>query len=598
MTGGGIAENVSPWLELESDPGLFTLLVDDFGVKGVQVEEIYDLSKTLENSIYGFIFLFKWMERRGRRSKAANLDPNSSYVTDPNIVNKMFFAHQIVPNSCATHALLSILLNCKSKKYLDLGELLTKFQRMCDGLTPENKGFAIGNQTKLAEAHNSYARPENQSNAKRNQSNESSSYASSSSMASSSLPSYSSRADMTISGQEIFHFICFVPINGRLYELDGLKPFPVDHGPLNSEYMTNSNLSQTSNWTNKFKHIIRQRLSSFNSGQQNHEIRFNLMALVPDKMVQLNEQIELMKYNYKTIFNLLTEFRNLCLNESDLNVNVKTEPKCHLTKMDAKPVGNELASNVKKENEFELNASSSCSSSESKPNTRQLRSSRTNNNTFPKVEIIQNSAKNEQFEISFILKDSNNNNYNSEDRSKNIVELCKIYCIDSIKYLTSTKQKLDILLQPDPTDPKEKENEIINKIKLQLNGENILKTQIQDVNTETKDESVLFKKIIDLASLKLSQSRLSSEIELEEAKYDEELDKRKKYKTDALRRKHIYDEFIVTYLKILNENGKLAEIIRNNGYITTNNSTKININNSQNSSIFLQTQQSSKKRKK
>lgn len=50
--GGG----VSAWLELESDPGLFTLLVDDFGVKGVQVEEIYDLSKPLDK--YKIIFLF------------------------------------------------------------------------------------------------------------------------------------------------------------------------------------------------------------------------------------------------------------------------------------------------------------------------------------------------------------------------------------------------------------------------------------------------------------------------------------------------------------------------------------------------------------
>jgi ubiquitin carboxyl-terminal hydrolase BAP1 len=33
---------------MKNNVGLFTLLVDDFGVKGVQVEEIYDLSKTLE----------------------------------------------------------------------------------------------------------------------------------------------------------------------------------------------------------------------------------------------------------------------------------------------------------------------------------------------------------------------------------------------------------------------------------------------------------------------------------------------------------------------------------------------------------------------
>jgi ubiquitin carboxyl-terminal hydrolase BAP1 len=126
------------WLELESDPGLFTLLVDDFGVEGVQVEEIYDLSKPLEGSmIYGFIFLFKWIERRSRRQKLT-LEGNANFVTDANQINEIFFAHQIVPNSCATHALLSILLNCEHSHF-KLGHLLTNFKNITKELSPEVK---------------------------------------------------------------------------------------------------------------------------------------------------------------------------------------------------------------------------------------------------------------------------------------------------------------------------------------------------------------------------------------------------------------------------------------------------------------------------
>lgn len=576
MTSATNNENIESWLELESDPGLFTLLIEDFGVKGVQVEEIYDLSKNLDNSIFGFIFLFKWMERKNKRSKASALDSNSFYVTDPNIVNNMFFAHQIVPNSCATHALLSILLNSKENKYFNLGEVLTKFQKLCNGLSPEHKGYAIGNQPKLAYAHNSYAKPEN-SSLRNNQINDSP-YAGTSSIPSSSVSTFSSSCstnyslnssiDVSSSGAEIFHFICFVPINGRLYELDGLKPYPVDHGPLDIEQNGTAHThNDCANWTNKFKPIIRHRLSSFNSGHQNHEIRFNLMALVPDKMIQISNQIDLLKHNYNIVSNVLNEYQNTCFNETDLNVRSK--------------VKSEAINCIKKESEFEFNRAKQNEASnlitcEKKSNTRQLRSSRLIQNSTKSESITQKVTKNDQFEISL-------NPANDTDIKKDFFELCRIYRIISIKYLASSRQKFS----PTEMDFKEKENEM----ELPLSD---LKANLHS-RIDTKQDEMSIKKLTDLITLKSVESKLTNELESEETKYNEEEDKKNKYREDALRRKHIYDEFIITYLKMLNESGKLSELVRSNGSNGVNN--QFLLNDSQNS-IHIQQNSTTKKRRK
>lgn len=49
---------------------------------------------------------------------------------------------------------------------------------------------------------------------------------------------------------EAFHFVSYVPINGHLFELDGLKPYPIDHGPWNT----------SEEWTDKFQRVITDRL--------------------------------------------------------------------------------------------------------------------------------------------------------------------------------------------------------------------------------------------------------------------------------------------------------------------------------------------------
>ncbi|XP_049769281.1 ubiquitin carboxyl-terminal hydrolase calypso isoform X2 [Schistocerca cancellata] len=267
------------WLELESDPGLFTLLLEDFGVKGVQVEEIYDLQKSLEGPVYGFIFLFRWIEER--RSRRKIVDEIDSFVKDEEVVNNIFFAQQMVPNSCATHALLSVLLNCPD---IHLGATLSRLKAHTSGMCPENKGWAIGNTPELAKAHNSHAMPQ----AKRR------------------LDKSSSSGGVSTGRYtgEAFHFVSYVPIHGKLFELDGLKPFPMDHGPW----------GEKEDWTEKFRRVITDRLG-ITAGEPYHDIRFNLMAVVPDRRIALTRKIKMLKTNRQIVLEALQQLVKLTQSE-------------------------------------------------------------------------------------------------------------------------------------------------------------------------------------------------------------------------------------------------------------------------------------------
>lgn len=173
---------------------------------------------------------------------------------------------RLVPNSCATHALLSILLNCSK---LELGETLTRLKTHTKGMSPENKGLAIGNTPELACAHNSHAMTQ----AKRR------------------LDKSSGISTGRFTG-EAFHFVSFVPIDGHLFELDGLKPFPMNHG------MWKDN----EKWTDKFRTTIEERLG-VSSGEQ--DIRFNLMAVVPDRRIGITQKLRTLKLNKKIVTDTL-----------------------------------------------------------------------------------------------------------------------------------------------------------------------------------------------------------------------------------------------------------------------------------------------------
>lgn len=245
-------------------------------MNGVQVEEIYDLKKPIEGPVYGFIFLFRWIEeRRARRKLAETAD---IYQREENVVNSIFFAHQIVPNSCATHALLSILLNCSN---IDLGSTLSRLKNHTKDMTPENKGYAIGNTPELAFAHNSHAMPQARRRLERN-----------------SGASTSARIGIPTGRVcEAFHFVSFVPINGHLFELDGLKPFPMDHGAW----------EPNEDWTDKFRRVITNRIDISNGEQ---DIRFNLMAVVPDRRISISHKLKILRRNKEIVEEALEKLVN------------------------------------------------------------------------------------------------------------------------------------------------------------------------------------------------------------------------------------------------------------------------------------------------
>ncbi|VDP73600.1 unnamed protein product [Echinostoma caproni] len=238
-----------------------------------------------------------------------NADRNT--ITGIAEINELFFARQTVQNSCATHALLSILLN---RPELDLGPMLSEFQKATRQLSPEAKGTAIGSMPQLAQAHNRHAAqphsiPSHQStNPLASPVLEPSEAASAAAAASAALAlsnpgsdststvtttTTSSSASAASTGAvnaiqlDTFHFVCYVPFGGFLYELDGLKPDPINHGPLQDP-------TSSSDWTRQCADILRQRM-------QEQDVRYSLMAVVPDRRLALTKRMYTLDKNRQII---------------------------------------------------------------------------------------------------------------------------------------------------------------------------------------------------------------------------------------------------------------------------------------------------------
>jgi len=232
------------WCLIESDPGVFTELMREFGVKGLQAEELWSLEpESFERlmPIHGLIFLFKWGGEMPGAGATGNL------VQDDRL-DKIFFARQVIQNACATQALISVLMNCSHEK-MELGSVLKDFKEFTSSFDPNMKGLALSNSDTIRSVHNSFAR-----------------------QAVFEFDQKSADKD-----EDVFHFVSYIPIDGRLYELDGLKEGPLDLGPIPAG----------KDWTEVVRPILTDRIAKYAEG----EIHFNLLAIVSDRKAEYEERL-------------------------------------------------------------------------------------------------------------------------------------------------------------------------------------------------------------------------------------------------------------------------------------------------------------------
>ena len=318
-------------------PGVFTSLVRNLGVRGLEVIELYDVEPWAVDHLNpkGLIFCFFWRNVKDTHSPVNFADPAAG---------RIWFANQLIDDACASQAILNIVLNCPD---INIGDELRRFRQetehmsvavgclslnwidrcyverriderighlqfslsarssqcsssVCSALAglstidrclptspADLRGASYGVTRATLETQSSKSgtrRPGKNSPQWQRMKGEKKSRA-------------AIVSDATGEEEESYHFIGYVPAYGKVWELDGLKPGPLEVGEL-PEYQAShqtGGASSTKGWMDVVRPALRMKMKKYGGSSKGDNIRFSLLALVDDQFQMASDDLEILK---------------------------------------------------------------------------------------------------------------------------------------------------------------------------------------------------------------------------------------------------------------------------------------------------------------
>lgn len=226
---------MTTWLPLESNPEVLNKYLGKLGVSPLwNIVDVYGMDDELlsyvPSPLKSLIFLFPcsdayeaYRAKEDEELKAKNLEHPKN----------LFYMRQYVHNACGTIALVHAVLNNPDIE-LEEGSVLKKYKDATKDMTPEERGKVLENDVGVSETHECVA-----------------------------IEGQTPAPD--INEKVYHHFIAFVHHEGKLYELDGRKSFPVVHGETSPDSLLKDAVA-----------VCKQYIA-----RDPTEVRFTLMGLVP-----------------------------------------------------------------------------------------------------------------------------------------------------------------------------------------------------------------------------------------------------------------------------------------------------------------------------